>query len=187
MSDAPLLPTPSSSSSSGSGAAAPGPSLPQQRHREVYTFKAPWPIYSLHWSQRPGQFRLGIGSCIEELANKIQVIQLPGKGEPLQCVASADHPYPPTKLMWTPQRGSGTELMATTGDFLRIWDFRDRDEVVGDVLGSSSSAAAGKEPCVLTSKATLANIRRSGGVGSHWRGGRDIGKRGRLDGVQGAR
>jgi WD repeat-containing protein 68 len=157
-------------------AAAP----PQQQHREVYTFKANWPIYSLHWSQRPGAFRLGLGSCVEDMGNKLQVVQLPGKGEPLASVATADHAYSPTKLMWTPQRGTGPELMATTGDYLRIWDFRERDELVDAPPPSSSRRTDPAEPCALTMKATLANVRRSGGVGFHCSesgGGLEVGQK----------
>ena len=139
---------------------SPGqPSVPQQRHKEVYSHKAPWPIYALHWSQRPGAFRLGLGSCIEEYSNKLQVVQLPAKGEPLVPVATAEHPFPPTKLMWSPAKSSGPELMATTGDHLRIWDFRDKDEMV-----DAPPEARRDESCSLTMKATLANIRRSGQV-----------------------
>lgn len=135
--------------------------VPQQRHKEVYTHRAPWPIYALHWSQRPGAFRLGLGSCIEEYGNKLQVVNLPAKGEPLVPVATADHPYPPTKLMWTPSKGAGPDLMATTGDFLRIWDFRERDELVDP----QTDARRNTEPCALTLKSTLANVRRHGQVG----------------------
>ena len=32
------------------------------------------------------------------------------------------HPYPPTKIMFIPDKeGSSPDLLATTGDFLRIW------------------------------------------------------------------
>ena len=32
------------------------------------------------------------------------------------------HPYPPTKIMFIPDKeGSRPDLLATTGDFLRIW------------------------------------------------------------------
>eukprot|EP00163_Fabomonas_tropica_P021482 TRINITY_DN3753_c0_g1_i1.p1 TRINITY_DN3753_c0_g1~~TRINITY_DN3753_c0_g1_i1.p1 ORF type:complete len:292 (-),score=47.17 TRINITY_DN3753_c0_g1_i1:358-1233(-) len=39
---------------------------------------------------------------------------------PLQ--ASFDHPYPTTKILWNPDRNGGAQdLLATTGDYLRIW------------------------------------------------------------------
>ena len=34
-----------------------------------------------------------------------------------------DHPYPVTKIMWTPDLSTGgKDLLATTGDYLRIWN-----------------------------------------------------------------
>jgi len=34
-----------------------------------------------------------------------------------------DHPYPTTKIMWSPVRTpSDKDLLATTGDYLRLWD-----------------------------------------------------------------
>ena len=36
------------------------------------------------------------------------------------------HPYPPTKIMFIPDKeGSRPDLLATTGDFLRIWQVSD--------------------------------------------------------------
>lgn len=144
------------------------------RHKDVYSFSTGFPIFSLSWSQRPGIFRLGVGSCIEEYQNKIQILQLPAKGEPLVAVATADHPYPPTKLMWTPAKGAGPELMATSADYLRIWDFRDRD--------GSIDPSAGSGQCSLTMKSTLANVRRSGGVG--FSSCREVQKLGEFRGVE---
>ncbi|KAJ0400227.1 hypothetical protein P43SY_006191 [Pythium insidiosum] len=37
-----------------------------------------------------------------------------------------DHPYPPTKVMWSPQSfGNAVEYLATTADYLRIWTVSD--------------------------------------------------------------
>jgi WD repeat-containing protein 68 len=39
---------------------------------EMYSYKAPWPIYGLGWSQKKEKpFRLAIGSFIEEYTNKV--------------------------------------------------------------------------------------------------------------------
>ncbi|CAN0257693.1 unnamed protein product [Discosporangium mesarthrocarpum] len=39
-----------------------------------------------------------------------------------------DHPYPPTKIMWSPDTSqAGTDLMATTGDYLRVWRVSDEE------------------------------------------------------------
>ena len=50
-------------------------SIPPKR-KEVYTYEAPFPVYGLACSQRPGPnhtFRFAIGSFIEEYSNKVQV------------------------------------------------------------------------------------------------------------------
>jgi len=37
-----------------------------------------------------------------------------------------DHPYPCTKILWSPDRSNGSrDLLATTGDYLRIWNVSD--------------------------------------------------------------
>ncbi|VDN23730.1 unnamed protein product [Gongylonema pulchrum] len=42
-------------------------------------------------------------------------------GEFIGC-GSFDHPYPATKVMWIPdQKGAFPDLIATTGDYLRLW------------------------------------------------------------------
>ncbi len=42
---------------------------------------------------------------------------------------SVEHPYPVTKIMFIPDKESQkTDLMATTGDYLRIWQIHDADE-----------------------------------------------------------
>ena len=43
----------------------------KNKHKEIYTYKAPWTVNCLHWSQRPGAFRLGITSYIEDYHNKV--------------------------------------------------------------------------------------------------------------------
>ncbi|KXS17492.1 WD-repeat protein GhTTG1 [Gonapodya prolifera JEL478] len=114
----------------------------------VLSYRAPWPVYGISWCNRPHTFRLGVSSFIEEYSNKIQVISLPDRSHEFVRVAEADHQYPVTKLAWIPPKNVNVELMATTGDFLRIWDYRDTH-----VLGSAGGAS-------LTLKATLANIRK---------------------------
>jgi DDB1- and CUL4-associated factor 7 len=45
--------------------------------KEIYTYQAPWTVYSQSWSQRMDQkFRLAIGSFLEDYTNKVEVIQL---------------------------------------------------------------------------------------------------------------
>lgn len=38
------------------------------------------------------------------------------------CRNTFDHPYPTTKIMWIPDtKGVYPDLLATSGDYLRIW------------------------------------------------------------------
>lgn len=100
----------SSSSSSPSG-------------KEVYTYEAPWLIYAMNWNFRPDRrFRLAIGSFLEDYTNTVRIIQLNQSTGNFVVMDSFDHPYPPTKLMWVPdKKGIHSDLLATSGDFLRIW------------------------------------------------------------------
>ena len=109
-------------------------------------------IFAMAWSQRdlkaePGLgFRLAIGSFIEEYANKVQIVQRrdvheqqaepAGGGDGASAAAQNsfvrvgefDHPYPATKILWSPDRGAGKDLLATTGDYLRVWNVVDAKE-----------------------------------------------------------
>ncbi|KAG0557477.1 hypothetical protein M758_11G129700 [Ceratodon purpureus] len=95
------------------------------RRRGVYTYDAPWTIYGMNWSVRKDRkFRLAVGSFIEAYKNKVEIIQLDddsGKFHANPRLAF-DHPYPATKIMFIPDmEGEKLDLMATTGDNLRIW------------------------------------------------------------------
>ncbi|KAJ3216086.1 ddb1 and cul4 associated factor 7 [Dinochytrium kinnereticum] len=121
--------------------------------KQKYNYIAPWTVYAMNWSQRPGTFRLGFGSFIEEYnSNKIQVIQLLDKDGDFQRVAETDHNYPVSKLMWSPYKGGNTpDLFATTSDFFRLYEVVDSDER-GDGLNQQE----------IQCKATLTNVRRVG-------------------------
>ena len=43
--------------------------------KEMYEYKAPWSVYGLDWSKRPGEkaFRLALGSFIESFSNKVRL------------------------------------------------------------------------------------------------------------------
>ncbi len=37
-----------------------------------------------------------------------------------------DHPYPCTKVLWNPDMSTtGRDMVATTGDYLRLWNLED--------------------------------------------------------------
>ncbi|VDM60881.1 unnamed protein product [Angiostrongylus costaricensis] len=97
--------------------------------REIYGYDAPYSLYSSAWSTATDpqrRFRLAVSSFIEEYSNKarfmVSIVQLDeGVGE-LVLRSTFDHPYPATRLMWIPDsKGTYPDLLATSGDYLRLW------------------------------------------------------------------
>ncbi|CAE7532128.1 wdr68, partial [Symbiodinium microadriaticum] len=107
----------------------------ETKRKEIYTYVAPWTTYALGWSRRgtENDFRLAVGSFKEEYSNQLQVIQLQkdddGLGR-LNKISEFDHPYIATKVMWSPSTFTGqNELLATTGDYLRLWSVNSDNSV----------------------------------------------------------
>lgn len=111
--------------------------------KEIHTYEAPWTTYSMAWCRRPDtKFRMGVGSFKEEYSNQIQIVQL-NKDEftgncDFQKLCEFDHPYPPTKLMFAPPshytsnvsaNSQQKDLLATTGDYLRLWNIDSENRV----------------------------------------------------------
>ncbi|KAI9146444.1 DDB1 and CUL4-associated factor 7 [Paraphysoderma sedebokerense] len=99
--------------------------------KEIYTYRAPWPVYGLAWCHNTDNpFRLAFGSFVEEYINKVQVVELSTETQDLKLVAEADHEYPLTKILWSPEKSNqNSNMFATTGDYLRIWDFKDSSRI----------------------------------------------------------
>jgi WD repeat-containing protein 68 len=102
-------------------------SVSQKLKNEIYTYEAPWMIYGLSWSVRQDKpYRLALGSFIEEYANKVEIVQLNEVENAFERVATFEHPYPTTKIQWHPSTSNNNEdLLATTGDYLRLWQVKD--------------------------------------------------------------
>jgi len=110
----------------------------ESQRKEIYTYKSQWPIYAMAWSHRPdpsAQFRLAIGSCVEKYSNTVQIIKKSPAGDDtdldyvsneLYKACEFDHPYPCTKILWSPNK-IGRDLLATTGDYLRLWNLTNDD------------------------------------------------------------
>ncbi|ETW80958.1 hypothetical protein HETIRDRAFT_476709 [Heterobasidion irregulare TC 32-1] len=113
-------------------------------------YEAPWPVHAIDWckSPAPGQlrprsaFRLGVASFTEDYRNRIAVVGLQdervlveddyGDYPDFVTLVEANHGYPATSLQWQPsaassfqwtQKSPSTELLATTGDSLRVWEY----------------------------------------------------------------
>jgi len=116
-----------------------------ESRKEIYTYNAPWPIFGLAWSHRTNpnaKFRLACGSFMEEYSNKVQIVKKKESdpsgqfydpnpnANPFFVSCEFDHPYPCTKILWSPAT-EGKDLMATTGDYLRLWDITDDGKGTG--------------------------------------------------------
>ncbi|GBB84504.1 hypothetical protein RclHR1_11070002 [Rhizophagus clarus] len=119
--------------------------------KEMYEYKAPWPVYGLDWSKRPGEksFRLALGSFLEEFSNKLQIITLAElayddyvrtPNADFVKIAETDHHYPITKVLWEPFRGglNTPDLLATAGDHLRLWEITDEIVNASNTIGANS-------------------------------------------------
>lgn len=121
------------------------------RLREIYTYECDWDAYSLAWSNRADNlFRLAVGSYIVDYANTVNIVQLveTDTGLDLEKRGSFDHPYPPTKVMWSPSN-TGPDLLATTGDYLRLWEV-------------TPNNAAGELPCKVSARSFLDPNKKGG-------------------------
>jgi len=60
----------------------------------------------------------------------VEIIQLNEETGKFVNKGTFDHPYPTTKIMWIPDKvGTKEDLLATTGDYLRLWRVGDNDEI----------------------------------------------------------
>jgi WD repeat-containing protein 68 len=117
----------------------------ETRKKEIHTYEAPWDLYGMSWSIRPDQkFRLALGSFIEEYRNKVMIVQLDEEKGAFKESAVFDHPYPTTKIMWVPDKvGTYPDILATTGDYLRLWEVRNANSGPAEVtrLGSGKDCS----------------------------------------------
>lgn len=112
------------------------------KRKEIYKYLAPWPLYSMNWSVRPDKrFRLALGSFIEEYNNKVQIISLDEETSEFSAKSTFDHPYPTTKIMWIPDaKGIFPDLLATSGDYLRVWRAGEPDTRLECVLNNNKNS-----------------------------------------------
>lgn len=99
---------------------------------ELYTYHGDWVIYAMNWSVRPDKkYRLAVGSFMEDYSNRVQVIQLDRDAGAFEKIGKPfKHPYPATKLMWVPDKlGTMPDMLATSGDYLRLWNVDDEGNV----------------------------------------------------------
>uniref|UniRef100_A0A0K0E8K9 WD_REPEATS_REGION domain-containing protein n=1 Tax=Strongyloides stercoralis TaxID=6248 RepID=A0A0K0E8K9_STRER len=115
------------------------------KRKEIYTYSAPFNLYSAGWSFRSEpnyRFRLAVASFIEEYNNKVQVVQLNEDTQQFHATATFDHPYPATKVIWIPDtKSTHRDLIATTGDYLRIWCMNQNNSVSLELLMNNNRSS----------------------------------------------
>ncbi|THY90287.1 WD40 repeat-like protein [Aureobasidium pullulans] len=104
------------------------------------SYMAPWAAYSFDWCKWPvpngnSCGKMAIGSYLEDPHNFIQIVDTqiapqdqstmggPAYGLDFVKVAEATCAYPVTRISWEPPSSSkqSTDLLATSGDHLRLW------------------------------------------------------------------
>ncbi|KAK0410960.1 hypothetical protein QR680_005410 [Steinernema hermaphroditum] len=114
------------------------------KRKEIYRFDASFNLYTCGWSYSPDpakKFRLATGSFIEEYNNKVMVVQLDEPEGEFRHLCTFEHPYPTTKVLWIPDtRGVCPDLLATTGDYLRIWRVGEQGATLDCQLNNNRSS-----------------------------------------------
>ncbi|KAK9808389.1 hypothetical protein WJX73_010065 [Symbiochloris irregularis] len=99
--------------------------MAERKRSEIYTYEADNMVYAMNWSnRRDSRFRLAVGSFIESYNNYMEIITLDDETGKFSAdpMLRFTHPYPATKVMFIPDKDcSRPDLLATTGDYLRIW------------------------------------------------------------------
>lgn len=113
--------------------------IEEQQYPTNSNYLAPWPIFALDWCKWPpkssiGAGKIAIGSYLEDNHNYIQILESQRsqvdpdnrhaeRGLDFVRTAEANHSYPVTRILWEPPSSNkqSTDLLATSGDHLRLW------------------------------------------------------------------
>ncbi|KAK1881527.1 DDB1- and CUL4-associated factor 7 [Dissostichus eleginoides] len=72
---------------------------------------------------------------------KVQIVGLEEENSEFVCRNTFDHPYPTTKVMWIPDsKGAYPDLLATSGDYLRIWRVGDTETRLECLLNNNKNS-----------------------------------------------
>ncbi len=120
-------------------------------------------------------FRLGIASLTPDYRNRIAIVGLQdervlvedddfGDYPDFVTLVEAQHGYPATRLQWQPatansfawsQKAVNAELLATTGDALRVWEYASDGPAAGSAYVGRQSSGGGHR---LTLKTALSGV-----------------------------
>ncbi|KAJ5895148.1 hypothetical protein N7495_006839 [Penicillium taxi] len=143
-------------------------------------YLAPWPIYAVDWCKWPipgnsSSFggKMAVGSYLEDNHNFIQIIDThwaqPDPDTPdaaadqikLEYVktAEATHSYPVTRILWEPpsSQKQSTDLLATSGDHLRLWSLPNSQPLQSSNSITRSSSQREAPAAKLSPLALLSN------------------------------
>ncbi|KAK0113605.1 hypothetical protein ONS95_013850 [Cadophora gregata] len=142
-------------------------------------YLAPWAIYAFDWCKWPAQNhdagKVAVGSYLEDGHNFIQILDsqiiptpsesytpgAPKYGLDFVKIAEATHSYPVTRLLWEPpsSQKQSTDLLATSGDHLRLWSLPSETPVTSPGNSITRSANHGRDmpASKLTPLALLSN------------------------------
>ncbi|KAK6942576.1 WD40 repeat [Dillenia turbinata] len=117
---------------------------PADKKQGVHTYIAQWPIYSLAWSVRSDKkTRLAVGSYLEDYSNKVELVNFNPTTTDFSTDSRLlfDHPYAPTNLMFFPSEDTAQpDLIATSGDYLRLWEIHEDHIELKTLFNSNKSS-----------------------------------------------
>ena len=77
----------------------------------------------------------------------MRIVQLDEETHQFVDNGGFEHPYPTTKIMWMPdQTGNRRDLLATTGDYLRLWNVSEKSVRLEALLNNVRDARAHTRP-----------------------------------------
>lgn len=141
-------------------------------------YLASWPIYAYDWCKWPvhggnSAGKMAIGSYLEDPHNFIQIVDThiapqevttpgtPAFGLEYTRVAEATCSYPVTRILWEPpsSQKQSTDLLATSGDHLRLWSLPQStaSNISNTISRSSPVNTRDPPPQKLTPLALLSN------------------------------
>ncbi|KAK4990129.1 hypothetical protein LTR50_002759 [Elasticomyces elasticus] len=128
-------------------------------------YLAPWATYSYDWCKWPvhggsGAGKMAVGSYLDEPHNFIQILDTrvslqepsqpsaPNYGLDFVKVAEATCAYPVTRILWEPpsSQKQSTDLLATSGDHLRLWSLPPAQTDITNTVTRSSSVNSREPP-----------------------------------------
>ncbi|KAG0493677.1 hypothetical protein HPP92_004671 [Vanilla planifolia] len=114
------------------------------KYHHTYTYDSPHPIYAMAFSTSSPTPCLALGSFIEELNNRVDIISVDEDAAAFRSDPKLffEHQYPPTKLMFHPKPlpGQTNPLLASSGEFLRLWRVQESALELASVFNNNKAA-----------------------------------------------